>query len=185
MSAFGPLSDDEVQQIVSLIQTLEQSNLDYLQLELGDMKLTIGKGEFAGPAAAAPAPPAPPAVVETAAASPAAPAGIPAAAAPNPPPAPAPAAPAAGEAGVETADTVTIRAPIVGRFYAQPEPGAPPFVTVGAAVDEDTTVGLIEVMKVFNAVRAGVRGVITEICVQDAQFVEYDQPLFRVRLPNG
>jgi acetyl-CoA carboxylase biotin carboxyl carrier protein len=46
---------------------------------------------------------------------------------------------------------------------------------------EDTTVGLIEVMKTFNAVRAGVDGVVTEVCVQDTQLVEYGDVLFRVR----
>jgi len=48
-------------------------------------------------------------------------------------------------------------------------------------VSADSTVGLIEVMKVFTAVRAGVDGVITEICVQDAEFIEYGHVLFRVR----
>lgn len=173
----GPLSDAEVQQIVALVEKLEQSNFDYLQLEVGDLKLTIGKGDLAGaaPIAAAaltvPAPAAPAAAPAQAAPAATAPA-------PTAPAAPAP-APATGAA--DDAGTLTISAPIVGRFYAQPEPGAPPFVTVGSAVDEDTTVGLIEVMKVFNAVRAGVRGVVTEVCVQDAQFVEFGQVLFRVR----
>jgi acetyl-CoA carboxylase biotin carboxyl carrier protein len=77
--------------------------------------------------------------------------------------------------------TIEIKAPIIGRFYEKPEPGATPFVKLGAEVNEDTTVGLIEVMKLFQAVRAGVSGVITEICVQDSQIVEYGQVLFRVR----
>lgn len=76
---------------------------------------------------------------------------------------------------------VPIVAPLLGRFFAQPEPGAPPFVSVGAEVTADTTVGLIEVMKTFNAVPAGVNGTIVETCVQDAQLVEYGQVLFRVR----
>ncbi len=79
---------------------------------------------------------------------------------------------------------VPIAAPILGTFYITPEPGAPPFVEEGGLVDEDTTVGLIEVMKVFNAVRSGVRGVVQEICVQSGQFVEYGQTLFLVR-PEG
>ena len=66
-------------------------------------------------------------------------------------------------------------------FYARPEPGAPPFVVIGAEVKKDTTVCLIEVMKTFNAMNAGVNGVITEICAEDAQLVEYGQVLFRVR----
>ncbi len=54
-------------------------------------------------------------------------------------------------------------------------------VQCGAEVNEDTTVCLIEVMKTFNAMTAGVKGVITEICVKNAQMVEYGQVLFRVR----
>jgi acetyl-CoA carboxylase biotin carboxyl carrier protein len=70
---------------------------------------------------------------------------------------------------------------MVGTFYTTPAPGAPPFVQLGDAVNEEATVGLIEVMKVFNAVTAGVKGVIAEICVQNGQFVEYGQPLFFVK----
>jgi len=51
-------------------------------------------------------------------------------------------------------------------------------------VNEDTTVALIEVMKVFNGVRAGIRGVITEICVQDTEIIEYGQVMFRSGLPS-
>jgi acetyl-CoA carboxylase biotin carboxyl carrier protein len=68
----------------------------------------------------------------------------------------------------------------MGMFYAQPEPGAPPFVTVGSNVREDTTVALVEVMKTFNAVTAGVRGRIVDVCVQNAELVEFGQALFRV-----
>jgi biotin carboxyl carrier protein len=80
--------------------------------------------------------------------------------------------------------TVAITAPIMGRFCAQPEPGTAPFVVVGAMVrknTKDTTVALIEVMKVFNAVPAGVSSVVTDICMQDAEIIEYGQVMFRVR----
>ena len=77
--------------------------------------------------------------------------------------------------------TVPIKAPMPGHFYVAPEPGAPPFVEVGSAVGPDTTVGLIEVMKVFSAVKAGVQGTIVERLVENGQFVEYGQPLFLVR----
>ena len=73
----------------------------------------------------------------------------------------------------------------MGRFYAKPEPGAAPFVSVGAEVNPDTTVALIEVMKVFTAIRAGVHGVVTEVCVQNEQYIEYGQILFRVRPAAG
>jgi acetyl-CoA carboxylase biotin carboxyl carrier protein len=75
---------------------------------------------------------------------------------------------------------VEIRTPLLGVFYRAPNPGAPPFVEVGARVEADTTVAIIEAMKVFTAVPAGVCGVVTEVLVQDREFVEYDQALFRV-----
>jgi acetyl-CoA carboxylase biotin carboxyl carrier protein len=74
-----------------------------------------------------------------------------------------------------------ITAPLLGTFYVAPEPGAPPFVKVGQAVTEDTTVGLVEVMKVFNSVRAAVNGTILEVVAQNGQFVEFGQTLFIVK----
>lgn len=74
-----------------------------------------------------------------------------------------------------------IRAPSVGTFYRAPEPGAKPFVEAGDAVEADTEVGLIEVMKLFTAVRAGRSGVIAEILAADGVLVEKDAPLFRLR----
>lgn len=173
-NAFDLLSENEVRQITSLVETLEQSTFDFLQLEVGDMKLTIGKGNAPPPVAAVAAPPV------QAAAQPAPQQSLPAAA-----PAVVAAAPAAQKASPEQEGTVAVVAPIMGRFYAKPEPGAAPFVSLGATVDADASVGLIEVMKVFNAVRAGVSGVVTEICVQDAQFIEYGQVLFRIRPSTG
>ena len=79
---------------------------------------------------------------------------------------------------------VPVYSPMVGTFYAAPEPSAPPFVELGGKVDEDTTMGLIEVMKVFNSIRSGANGVVAEILVQNAQFVEYGQPLFLIK-PDG
>lgn len=76
---------------------------------------------------------------------------------------------------------VTIDAPMVGVFYRAPEPGAQPYVEVGDHVDEDTTVGIVEVMKVFNSITAGTSGVVVEILAENDQFVEYGQPLIVVR----
>jgi acetyl-CoA carboxylase biotin carboxyl carrier protein len=76
---------------------------------------------------------------------------------------------------------VTIEAPLLGTFYRAPEPGAPPFVDVGASVEPDTVVCLIEVMKMMNSVPAGVAGTIVEVCAENAEPVEYGAPLFQVR----
>ena len=80
-----------------------------------------------------------------------------------------------------TADgAVTIDAPMLGVFYRAPSPGAPPFVDVGTRIERDTIVCVIEVMKMMNSVPAGVAGTIAEIHVENAEAVEYGQPLFRV-----
>ncbi len=73
---------------------------------------------------------------------------------------------------------VAIKAPMLGTFYRTPKPGAPPFVEVGAMVNEDDPVCIIEVMKLFNTVKAGIRGRIAKICAEQGQLVEYQQVLF-------
>lgn len=160
------LQDEDIQKLVKLIESLESSTFDYLQLQVGDVKVTIGKG-------AAPMGAVPMNAVLTSAVPTIAPAS---AAPPVYAPPPASAAKAAAPTG-----TIEIKSQIMGMFYAQPEPGAPPFVAIGTQVEKDSTVCLIEVMKTFNAMTAGVRGVITEICAENAQLVEYGQVLFRVR----
>jgi acetyl-CoA carboxylase biotin carboxyl carrier protein len=75
---------------------------------------------------------------------------------------------------------VTIDAPMLGTFYRAEAPGKPPFVEVGGRVEPDTIVCIIEVMKMMNSVPAGVSGTIAEIVPQNAELVEYGQPLFRV-----
>ncbi len=163
------MTEDEVLQILDLV---EKSNFDYLDLEIGDLKLTVSKSGV-------PAVPATVSVTQAApAAAPAAPAA-PAPAAAEPAPA-AESAPAAQPVTVKEG-TVAIPAPMVGTFYATPEPGAPPFVKLGDHVDAETTVGLVEVMKVFNAVSSGTAGTIDEVCVESGQFVEHGQTLFLVR----
>ncbi len=155
------LTQDEVLKILSII---EKSNFDYMQLQVGELKLTVSKGGFIGAA------PASEPAKEQPKSQPA----------PQPPPAAPKAAPAAAKAREKTTSGHEITAPMVGTFYAAPEPGAKPFVELGAEIDEETTVGLIEVMKVFNAVQSRVRGKIAEVLVQNGQFVEYGQPLFVV-----
>jgi acetyl-CoA carboxylase biotin carboxyl carrier protein len=76
---------------------------------------------------------------------------------------------------------VVIASPMLGTFYRAEGPGRPPFVEVGSRVEPQTTVGIVEVMKMMNSVPAGVTGVIEEVCAENAQLVEYGQPLFRVR----
>jgi acetyl-CoA carboxylase biotin carboxyl carrier protein len=73
-----------------------------------------------------------------------------------------------------------VRAPITGIFYRAPNPGAAPFVEVGQRVSPDDTIGIIEVMKVMNTMCAGIAGTVVEICVENAQLVEFEQVLVRI-----
>jgi acetyl-CoA carboxylase biotin carboxyl carrier protein len=75
---------------------------------------------------------------------------------------------------------IPIRSPMLGTFYRAPKPGAPPFVEVGRWVSADDSVCIIEVMKLFNTVKANVRGRIAKICAENGQMVEYQQTLFLV-----
>jgi acetyl-CoA carboxylase biotin carboxyl carrier protein len=75
---------------------------------------------------------------------------------------------------------VTIEAPMLGTFYRAEAPGEPAFVEVGASVEPDTIVCIIEVMKMMNSVPAGVAGTVLEVCAENAELVEYGAPLFLV-----
>jgi acetyl-CoA carboxylase biotin carboxyl carrier protein len=87
-----------------------------------------------------------------------------------------------GGAPAKVADShlTTINSPIVGTFYAASGPDVGPFVTVGSRVSPDTTVCIIEAMKVFNEIPASLSGTVREILVENGAPVEYGQPLFRV-----
>lgn len=86
-----------------------------------------------------------------------------------------------GAAGVQTGTgLVAVRAPMLGTFYRAPAPGEPPYVEPGDVVDEDFTIGLIDVMKLFTQISAGVAGRVVEIVAPDATLVEYGQPLMLI-----
>jgi acetyl-CoA carboxylase biotin carboxyl carrier protein len=78
--------------------------------------------------------------------------------------------------------TVVVPSPMLGTFYRAEAPGAAPFVEVGATVGPDSTVCIIEVMKMMNSVAAGVRGTVVEVCAENGELVEYGEPLLRVRV---
>lgn len=105
---------------------------------------------------------------------------------PAPPLAPAPAAPAATttpaptEKAADEKDMVVIKSIMVGTFFVSPSPDAPPFVKVGDHVGPESTVCIIEAMKVFNEIPAGLSGQIKAVLAQNGDPVEYGQPLFKV-----
>jgi acetyl-CoA carboxylase biotin carboxyl carrier protein len=149
--------------VAEITRLLEESDFDELYLELDGLKLSLRRGA-AGDAQLA-------------------------AAAESPPPPAAPAAPAACATNVVAPPTAPpargarirdVPAPLLGTFYRAPKPGAPPFVELGSQVENDTIIGIIEVMKLMNTVRAGVRGSVTEILAGDGSLVEYGETLLRV-----
>ena len=138
-----------------LAEMLGDTGLTEIEVEDGERKIRVSRGGVAM-AAAAPAPVAA-----------AAPAATPV----------APAAPA-GDAAAPAADTAgAIKSPMVGTVYLAAEPGAPDFVKVGDSVKEGQTLVIVEAMKVMNPITADKAGTVKSILVENAQPVEFDQPL--------
>jgi len=174
-----PLTTEEIIQILKLI---DESPFDELHLESGDFKLTVGKGgaRIPGPSRQ-PTPPEPgeplinqePLLARSRAG--------------NNPQVPVPDQAEKPKAGLfdstpyEKDGLLPVKASTLGIFYRSPKPGAPPFAEVGKSVEANDTVCLIEVMKLFNAVKAGVKGRIVKICAENNQMVEYNQILFLIQ----
>jgi acetyl-CoA carboxylase biotin carboxyl carrier protein len=76
---------------------------------------------------------------------------------------------------------VTVVSPMVGTFFRRPEPTAQPYTEIGDSVLAESTIGMIELMKVYTSVQAGVNGIVDRILVNDADFVEFGQPLMLIR----
>jgi acetyl-CoA carboxylase biotin carboxyl carrier protein len=163
------LNEDDV---IQIIKYLDESNFNELRLQLGDLRIVVNRtgrltpipeaDQAAAPTDLPAAPPSPSQHVEA------------------PPQAVFPVEetrlPAEDPAG--PGQRVTITSPMLGTFYRAPAPGEPPFVEVGSALDEDTTVCIIEVMKLFSTIKAEKRGRITRVSVEDGQLVEFGQVLF-------
>jgi acetyl-CoA carboxylase biotin carboxyl carrier protein len=162
-----PLNDDDVREILRII---DESELDELSIETEGFSLHVRKAGAAdaGPADAGPAAARSEAVLSRTASerAPEIPDG------------------AAASQSAESNGLETVLSPMLGTFYRAEAPGAEPFVEVGAAVDPETTVCIIEVMKMMNSVPAGVSGTIAEVVPENGQLVEYGEPLFRVK-PAG
>ena len=154
-----PLSAQDVAEIMRL---LEESDFLELRIEHEGLKLTL-KRTGAGGADSAGAPPVAPAAAAVAASwSP-----------------PESAAPLPEASAASNPSLIEVTAPLMGIFYRAPRPGAAPYVEVGSALEEHTVIGIIEVMKLMNSVRAEVRGTVVEILVEDGAAVEQGQVLLR------
>jgi acetyl-CoA carboxylase biotin carboxyl carrier protein len=79
-------------------------------------------------------------------------------------------------------DLYIVKAPIMGTFYSSSSPTEPPFVKVGDTINEGSTLCILEAMKLMNEVQSDVKGEIVEVLVKNEDLVEYDQPIFKIRL---
>lgn len=162
----SPSPTFNIDEIKSLIEAVQASNINELKLEKGDFKVKISHGT---------------ATVQVAAAAPvhvAAPAPV-ATTAPVATPAPAPAA--APAPAPSTDNLITIKSPMIGTFYRSAGPGKPTFVNVGDDIKAGQVLCIVEAMKLFNEIESEISGKIVKVLVDDATSVEYDQPLFLVQ----
>ena len=156
------LTAAEVAEIMRLVET---STFDELKLEIDGVKLTLRRSG-GGPMEAA--------VTGGVVTAGAATGGAATAAAPT--------AASRAPAAPLDANLRDIASPMLGTFYRAPKPGSAPYVEIGSAVSEDSVIAIIEVMKLMNTVRAGVKGVITEILPADETLVEFGDVLMRARV---
>lgn len=147
-------------EIAEITRLLEESSFDELHLEIDGLKLHLKRGSTAPPRPADDSG-----------------AGVPAQVTQIVPDD----ARGTDEPILREGDLQDVPAPMLGTFYRAPKPGEPPFIEVGAPVEADTIIGIIEVMKLMNTVRAGVRGTVAEIPGRDGALVEYGETLLRVR----
>jgi acetyl-CoA carboxylase biotin carboxyl carrier protein len=151
----------DVRKIRRLVEMMKEHDLCEIDLQQGEVRIQLRR---AGVAAS-------PMIVST-----------PAVHVPPPslagPPAPESVAPAASE--VKADNFAVIKSPMVGTFYAAPDPDSPPFVKVGDHVGPETTVCIVEAMKVFNQIPAEISGRIVATLAQNGAPIEFGQPLFKV-----
>jgi len=159
----------DLKQIRQIVTLMAENDLSYFHFEQDGAKIELRRGnDFdAARELLKSLPMAPSHAVPVAAA--AAPAPTPAAVAV------APSAPPAEPTGP------TVNSPMVGTFYRCAGPDEPPFIKVGDTVDENTTVCIIEAMKVMNEIKADVRGTVSRIVAEDGKPVQYGQPLFELK----
>jgi len=151
----------DVKDLKKIVEIMNENDLVEIEIEEEGKRLRLRKQEAGGHALPAPAAPAapPPSPLQVAA-----------------PAAAAPAAAAAPEAGLHT-----ITAPMVGTFYRSASPESDAYVEIGSRVSSESVVCILEAMKVMNEIKAECSGEIVKVCVQNAEAVEYGQPLFLVK----
>ena len=168
----------DIKEIQELIKFVAKSGVSEVDLEMGEMKISIktppkkGRGQLETLVQQIPVATAStlaPVAVQTA------PVAVQAAPATE-----TPAAPAAPAANDNDSNYITIKSPMIGTFYRKPSPDKDAFVSIGDEVSSGSVVCVVEAMKLFNEIESEVSGKIVKVLVDDMSPVEYDQPLFLV-----
>ncbi|MDI3323150.1 acetyl-CoA carboxylase biotin carboxyl carrier protein [Pontibacterium granulatum] len=150
----------DIRKVKKLIELLEESNINEIEIKEGEESVRISRGSSVAAPAVAYAAPAPMAA---------------------PVPAAAPAAAPAAEAEAPAAHSGhVVTSPMVGTFYRSPSPSSPAFVEVGQTVKVGDVICIVEAMKMMNQIEADKAGVVEAILVEDGQPVEFDQPLVTI-----
>ena len=152
----------DIKDIKAIIDLMKKNSITEFELERQDSKIRLKRGTNGGApvvqydelAAAGPVPVLPPLAV-----------------APTP----------AGAPPVAATNEIEVKSPMIGTFYRAPSPEAANYIEIGAEINPDSVVCIIEAMKVMNEIKAEVKGVVTQILVENAKPVEFGQPLFKVR----
>ena len=160
----------DIKEIKGIIDLMRKNGLSEFEYEKDGTKIRIRRGPDGEPQVMASSP----GLIPTPAVLPVS-AAVPVAVAPA---APISAAPAAAPA---VSTLPSINSPMVGTFYSSPAPDAPPYVEVGAMVNAETVVCIIEAMKVMNEIKAEMSGTIVEILAESGKPVEFGKPLFRIK----
>ncbi len=158
----------DLRKIKKLIDLLEESNLTEIEIREGEESVRLSRAATAAPTTHYVHAPAPMVHHESARA--------PAQGMSSPTEAATGGRPPTGGSGLP--DGHVVRSPMVGTFYASPNPDAAPFVKVGQSVKAGDTLGIIEAMKMFNPIEAEVSGTVVAILVESGQPVEFDEPMF-------
>jgi len=151
--------NSDLEKIEQLLEIMKKNDLIELEVKSGEDKFVLKRAQ-----------PQSPQVAAVPMITPAGPAGT-----------AVPSAPAGGEQAATPSELTEIKAPMVGTFYATPNPDAEPYVETGSKVAVSTVVCIIEAMKVMNEIKAETEGTIAEVCIQSGQAVEYGTVLFRVK----
>jgi acetyl-CoA carboxylase biotin carboxyl carrier protein len=164
----------DLRKIKALIDLLEKSNLAELEIKEGEESVRLARHSSVAPQMMM----APPQMHVQMPAAHAEAAHRPAPAAAATPALAATATEAQPKGKGDLPDGHVIRSPMVGTYYASPNPDSPPFVKVGQTVKQGETLGIIEAMKMFNPIEADVSGTVLKVMAESGQPVEFDQPLF-------